>query len=78
MDTQGQYTEFMPDGRPATFDDVRPGWWIQVYVGAWPYDTACGTVTAVHGGGVTAQLDGTGSRFIPTRRMCSVLRPTDA
>lgn len=77
MDTR-TYTDLMPDGRPATFADIQPGWWIQVYIGAWPYDTVCGYVTAVHGNGaVSADLDGLGSRIVPRRRQCSALRPID-
>jgi hypothetical protein len=72
------YTDRMPDGRRITFADIQLGWWIQIYVGSWPYDTACGYVTAIHGGGaVTADIDGQGSRFVPRHRLCSTLRPVD-
>lgn len=75
MDTDIQYTEFMPDGRPVTVDDIQPGWWVQVYVGNWPYDTVCGYVTAVHGyGAITARLDGR-TTFVRARRLASTLRP---
>jgi len=72
------YTSRMPNGCLATFADIQPGWWVQIYVGAWPYDTACGYITAVHGGGaITADIDGRGSMFVPRRRLCSALRPVD-
>lgn len=72
------YTDAMPDGRPVTFDDLQPGWWVQVYEGAWPYTTVCGYVVAVHGGGVTAALRGRGTVFVPFRRLASTLRPATA
>ena len=71
-----RYTSDMPDGRRMTFADIQPGWWVQVYIGSWPYDTVCGYVTAVHyDGGVTADLDDLGSRRVPRSRLCSTLRP---
>lgn len=77
MDTR-RFTDLMPDGTAATFADIQPGWWIQVYIGSWPFDTVCGYVTAVHSGGaVTAQLDRHGTRFVPGRRVCGALRPLD-
>lgn len=73
------YTSEMPGGRRMTFADIQPGWWVQVYVGSWPYDTVCGYVTTVHyDGSVTADLeDGYGTRRLPRRRLCSTLRPVD-
>ncbi|WP_432130611.1 hypothetical protein [Streptomyces tendae] len=70
------YTDVMPDGRRVTFDDIQPDWWVQIFVGAWPYNTECGYVTAVHGGGVTVALRRERHPvFIPMRRLASTLRP---
>lgn len=79
MNDTRTYTDRMPDGRRLTFADIQAGWWVQIYVGAWPYDTACGYITQVYGdGSVQADIDGHGSRFVPRRRLCSALRPVDS
>ncbi|MFF4323724.1 hypothetical protein [Streptomyces sp. NPDC001568] len=76
MDQAPAYIDSHPDGRRFTWDDLRPGDLVQVWVGAWPYDTEFATVTETRGRNVHVAYERySGPTWISQRRIASLLRP---
>ncbi|WP_326655605.1 hypothetical protein [Streptomyces sp. NBC_01750] len=74
---QTRYTHTLPDGNLITWDHLKPGDLVQVYVGSWPYATEFADIVEARTSSALVRFEEGDStpRWVPVKRIASILRP---